>query len=574
MPIARVARKRAVTPVTPSPTIKALIKAFLDARFEKAQAISKPLKWKAVIARALAESPEDMTAVSMSVELLDYFGQTPLARKRLEELAPRAESRLREFVDRKGEPLSPAERSIVKRWVWILLQSASLDYRDMVLDRAEPLCQLCLTAINKLRVLPSYACFGTLSRIHYVMGLIHRERFNYPDAKSSFQRSLGLAWESLREKQGAGKEFRQSRWTDVTIARASGLGLGYVYHMDGQPDLAIPVLLSAKTMLARAGDTLLSNYVDLVYLDARRSAYGGDALPIDDAIEGLERCYKVFESRKHRLYCARAAYSLALAYSERARPDETKELTKQGWRDLERASELAMLLSSYAPADGAADRRHMLYARLCMSRIHRKAGRLPLAVETATAAIEDGGRAYNHIYAGLLIARAEAYLRLKQQDDAITDLNEALAQSKHSLRARAVCLLRLTEIHANLGHRTKAIGYFHDWKQISPHVSNVHLRSLEKAARAALNADTADFRLEMSAKSIDCKHEMKRLKWWLFTWATRDGAPVAEVMKRLDISDTSVANWKRKAEEFERTSASSASTPKTSTAGGGQKINR
>jgi hypothetical protein len=534
------------TNVKSSSKIPGLLREFLDARFEAAQVISRQIKWATVITRAVNEAPNAMMAVSMSVELLDYVGNTKAGRARLERLTPLAETRLRALVDGETKPRSHKERTILKRWVWLALQAAVLEYRAMVLNRAMYLCQLCEAAIDKLRIAPGYSCHGTRSRIHYTTGLIHRESFNYPEAKRSFLLSIELAWESLREKRGASaRVFRQSRWTDVTSARAAGLGLAMVYHMDGQPHLALPLLLLSKTLLARAGETLFGTYVDLVYLDARRSSSGADALKVDDAIEGLERCYGVFTKRRHSLYAARAAYSLSLAYSQRARPDESQPLTAAGREDLALAEQRTRDLNAFAPSDGAADQRPALYALLCMSRIERKRDNLDRAVQFATDGIARGGRAHNDIHVGLLIARAEALLRMNNTSGAKDDLTEALKRSQHSLRSRAVCLLRLTELEVRLGHRDVAAGHFERWQQISPHLSNVHLAQLQRTAQAALDLAPSDFTIGMAADEIDRKAIQDRLRGWFATWALKNGGSDVAAAARLGISREALRKWKK-----------------------------
>src|ERR1700730_13717293 len=79
-------------------------RSFLDARFEAAFDVAQTIDWPVVIARAYAQSPDEMTAVSMSSELFDYFGDVDGGRQRLVSLTPMAEQRLKTFVDDRRPP--------------------------------------------------------------------------------------------------------------------------------------------------------------------------------------------------------------------------------------------------------------------------------------------------------------------------------------------------------------------------------------------------------------------------------------------------------------------------------------
>ena len=200
------------------------------------------------------------------------------------------------------------------------------------------------------------------------------------------------------------------------------------------------VLLSAKNLLARFDEKRISTYVDLIYFDARRCAYGADGLVVDESIEGLKRCRKTFVDLDHQLYRARADYSLALAFSQRARLDETIPLTLRGEEDLKQAEYYAKELGDYGRTN--MDCRAELYASLCRSRIERKRNNFTEAVRVATEAIE-AGTMHPHLRVGALIARAEAEIGQEKADAAVTDFLDARDRCGSNLRSRAICLLRV-----------------------------------------------------------------------------------------------------------------------------------
>ena len=261
-------------------------------------------EWTKVAQKAAKGIPDALTAISMSAELSDYFGDFKRAENRLRDIHERAENQLRSLVDDRNVVIkSLEERRTSKRWAWIVIQQGMVHYRSAQFDRALSLFRLCESACLKaIQDIPHYSTYGTLAKIHYGIALTYRERANYRLAKRFFSSSLEFAWQSLSEKMGPEANetsFRQARWTDVSIARALSLGLGFVYHAEGQPSLSLAFLLAAKNALARLGEVLISTYTDLIYFNARRASEGGSPEVLDEAITGLNRCYKIFEAQGH-----------------------------------------------------------------------------------------------------------------------------------------------------------------------------------------------------------------------------------------------------------------------------------
>lgn len=527
--------------------LEGLRSELLDTHFERAQEQNNHIDWQEVIRIAKEQSvPEALAAISMSADLLDYFGQFAAAKGRLNPVAAEAERRLRSLVEqRKGRPRSNDDRKVLKCWVWILIQQAMVSYREIQFDRALRLLRICEDAIlGAIRAIPGYPCSGTLARINYSIGLVYRERFDFASAKKEFLKSIEFSWKSVREKSDKipGKPFQQPRWTDLAIAKSLALGLGFVYHSEGQPDLALPVLLSAKNLLARLEENLISTYVDLIYFDARRSAYGEDQAIVDESITGLERCYALFLDFGHDLYRARAVYSLALAFSQRARPDETKPLATSGEHDLKRAEKYADELMKYGVE--SSDPRAEAYSMLCRSRIERKRNHFLEAQSLATDTMRVVGDAHAHVYVSALIARAEAFLRLDKTNDALSDFHEAAERAMGNLRARAICLLRMAEIHAKKHNSRLASRCFEEWKQISPQISNAYLRRLECAAQTAIEAISSDFIVRVTDDHLDPEDLERRLHGFLARWAAPRSKSDQQAAALLGISRQTLVNWR------------------------------
>lgn len=522
--------------------VKELKKALLDVKFEKAMAHIKEIDWPAVTEAAMHEGAVDaITAVSMSCELLDYLGEFEECRDRLEPLALEAEQRIRGLIrGNTPSPKSLEERKIWKAWIWVLLQQGMMSYRELQFDRAWRLFLLCEEAIlGFIRSVPDYPCVGTLGRIHYCKGLVSREQFDFESAKKDFSKSIEFAWQAVQ------KQSEQRSWTDLTIARALALGLGFVHLSEGQPDLALPVLLSAKNLVARLGEKLIGTCVDLIYFDAMRSAYGDDESIVDESIIGLERCHSTFAECNHDLYRARASYSLALAYSQRARNDENKPLTAGAEALLTKAESYCKDLEEYGIS--AKDPRAEAFALLCRSRIARKRNHLAEAENLASEAMKVAGKACAHAYASALIARAEARERQNKTDGALEDFRQALERSLGSLRARAMCLLRMSEIYAKRGEFKPATRYFEEWKSIKPHISNAYLIRLEQQAQAAMQKSSDEvFAVRLTDDTLNPGKLEQELHLFFTKWVARRTKNDQEAADLLGVTRQTILNWRNK----------------------------
>jgi tetratricopeptide (TPR) repeat protein len=526
--------------------LQELHSAILGAQFDLARECCDRIDWPDVYQTAKEQGlPDSLAAISMSAELLDYVGDFPRAKERLSAVEEEAEQRLRLLVNEgRGRPKSIEDRRVLKHWVWIVIQLAMVSYREIQFDRTLRLITICEDAIlGSIRAVPAYPCSGTLARIYYVIGLVYRERFNFALAKQNFLKSIEFAWRSVREKaDGPSGDTRQSGWTDLAIARSLALGLGFVYHSEGQPDLALPVLLSAKNLLAHLNEKLISTYVDLIYFDARRSAYGSDREIVDESIEGLRQCHATFVDVKHDLYRARAAYSLALAYSQRARADETKPLNLSGEHDLAHAESYSNELAEYGAK--YRDSRAESYALLCRSRIERKRNHLAEAERLAADTMRLVGDTHAHVYVSALIAHAEAKARLGDLDAALADFQEASQRATGNLRSRAICLLRMAEIYAKTDRSKLASQCFQEWNQISSHVSNAYLRRLERTAEAAIGTASSDFVVRLTDNHLDREDLERGLHQFLTRWAESRTKSDQKAADLLGISRQTLLNWR------------------------------
>src|SRR6266481_7577843 len=169
--------------------VKRLRGALLKAQFSEALKCCNRIDWSRVYRRVKKSSAaEALAAISMSSEILDYFGKFKDAERRLKPIVAEAEKRLRSLIEHEFEkPKTALECREWKAWVWVLIQQAMVHYRKIEFDRALQLLTLCEEALlHSIRSHPKHPCDGSLARIYYVVGLVFRERFDFTSAKTNF----------------------------------------------------------------------------------------------------------------------------------------------------------------------------------------------------------------------------------------------------------------------------------------------------------------------------------------------------------------------------------------------------
>ena len=236
---------------------------------------------------------------------------------------------------------------------------------------------------------------------------------------------------------------------------------------------------------------------------------------------------------------------MALAYTQRARPDEFLPLTLAGQNDLDSAERLCGELERYAAETG--DSRSELYSLLCRSRIELKKGNPPSSAAYATKALDSGGDAHPLVRVDALIARAEANMRTVKSENwerAADDLEDAIKKNEGNPRLLAVCLLRLTEVYASTGRSTAAKEEFDKWLQLKPQISNWHVGRLERQALGALEKVSADFVVRRSAERLNPDDLERRLHGFLVEWALEHSETEKEGAALLGVSRQTLLNWK------------------------------
>jgi tetratricopeptide (TPR) repeat protein len=515
-----------------------LRKLLLAAQFDNALALVKTLDPDVLPCNQSELEPDEFLAAlqlrSMAAEVLDYWGDFKRAEDFIAAPASLAKPLLARLRTEKPHQINDGERRLLRQHVWVLLHAGMVKYRNGDLDKASELFNICDHVCEDYVVGPVDRAWGTRARIQYSIALIYRERSDFESARIGFTRSVENAYRSL-EKQPQ----ELSKLTYVAIAKNLGLGLAYIHSAVGRPDLAFPLLLSAKSILQPLGEKLISASVDMIYANVLRGIPDDSQGTMDDIIGRLQRCYEIFKNSGHKLYQARATYYLGVAYLQRARSDDAAALTDAAAKDLQRAQIFSDELYQYS--EQSEDRRSGLYLLVLKSRIQRKSGLLQEAEKSAGDVIGEVDKS-DGIYVDALVARGEARTRRGEFKRALEDFEESLKTTKNP-RIAALCLLHVSSLYARLGNDIVATQRMHEFEQVKASVTNVQIKLLEEQARAAIEANSRDLILRMTDTGLSKGKVTNRVRRFLAEWARKNSSNDQEAAQQLGISRQTLHKW-------------------------------
>jgi tetratricopeptide (TPR) repeat protein len=483
---------------------------------------------------ALAPSYVEELQLRASAALaFDAWGRYEQARSVIKEIGEGCRRQIDKRLETRPAPIPDHERNLLRWQVRVLLQLGMSEYRYEEHDKA----RLMFLACDK--ICRNHIGFAGQNRdlhaaVIYSLGLTYREKVETLAALKCFSESLELSYKAEREPH----------LPLNSIARAKTLSLGKAFcYLDlGRPDIALPLLVAAKTILQSSRDKLVSAYVDLIYANVLRIK-GGSAASTDEAISVLRRSHETFAAENHGQYRARAAYYLAVAYVHRARPDEDVSLTERGRRDLDQADHLANELEEYFERPGG--KRFKDYRLVLKSRIERKRDAFDLAEELATGVLQsEPSQVRDGVLLNALLARAKARERTGNLVGAGEDFKQALESTKNE-RNKAVCLLHLCRISALQGNNREATRCFVQFEEIKDSVTHGQIPVLERRARAAMEQGSKDLILRITDENIDFATVEQRMRRFLVEWAKSRATTETQAATLIGVSRQTLFNWSK-----------------------------
>jgi tetratricopeptide (TPR) repeat protein len=560
-----------------------LQKALESVNFDGARTILEGLNW------TLPYAPGDLASLrtmSIAVEVADYFGMYDVAREVLKTAGPECEKVVRDLYSGTGKPpAGRAEIELLKRQVWTAMHWGFSYYRTDQLQQAYSIFDLCREVVDRFLVPNDDPCFGTLARISYAMGLVHRESYDHVAARVQFTESVKLSWQHLENKLGlpSGEYAGAKAITDFHVAKCLALGLGWICYTEGLPYLARPFIAAARVLLAGTKDRIIKSYLDVVYASSQRAAFGDVTKDLDEAEKILLRAHGVFTGEKHHSYQMRAADELAMVYVQyghleeaEKRVQEVKTLASSPlnhrwlchayiiesriWRSRaeKEKRDAAIRRTEQISTDPQVRARNAdaidgLVAR--MERVARSHAEKALiasnnAIQQADALESRAGK-FNKIDA--LITRGEALLLLEKPKDAKIDFERVLKEASINEKVRSVCELHLAKTCIFEGDAGGAQRHYERWKTLKDKVENAWIKRFAAEIEKEVAA-LKDFVISWDTKSIDTKEVVARFHEFLARWATDKSAThsAESAAALLEIAKNTLRNWKDEPEKIKR----------------------
>src|SRR5207249_6339238 len=273
---------------------------------------------RSVDLQKLLQGTDDLLSLKikcLASEVWDYFGDYAEARKAIGTDGSDSVDAIRQA----SRPRTARDYTLLKQRIWAAIHWGYVSYRAYEYDKAKSIFEQCRNTLREHVATESDPCLFTWSRVWYSLGLVHRQSYEYSEAKRAFVKSIDYAWRELqrrftrRDLQG----YAEARaLTEYCVAKCLALGLGWVYYTESALEISEPLVLSAKVLLAGINDRIIKAYVDVIHGGIQRSAHADNRARLEEAISLLRGCYATFSQSKdhngHDAYKIRAANELAL----------------------------------------------------------------------------------------------------------------------------------------------------------------------------------------------------------------------------------------------------------------------
>lgn len=495
------------------------------------------------------ENPEHLPLLQslelrcLAAEIFDYAGKY----RHAADVIGQSGDQALDYLSSAPNLAQEENRLFYRQQVWTAIHLGYVQYRDGDFEKANVTFAICEKAVAVLISL-GYPCSGTMARLKYSQGLIHRERFEYASAKQCFTLCVKYSSAYLDGVLSAGSS--QSVVAEFQIAKALALGLAWVHCAEGNLHLAIPLLLAAKTTLARNRHAeLIHAYVDVIYCSVIRLG-SNDPQILNEAIKTLERSYAIFRRRHHESYGYRAAQELALAYMQQCRTVRDRERTK----DSQEKARSYVAQLSFDPRMRTQAIRYLLE-----SRIERDSNNPHRAKDYAQQALEVAQRAGIYgkaITVDAFLALGEADLQLGDPEKALGHFLEAFQLGFKNPAIAGRTLLFMAMAHAKAGRVRETLESWSQWQAIRPQIESAAVLDLEIRAEKELEPIARDFVLRLSDKDLN-KDTIFDVKDFLMRWAKSKSETNKQAATLLGITTQTLYNWEKQCFKQKNKKASS-----------------
>jgi hypothetical protein len=516
--------------------------------------------------RTRAEQIEYLKCLCVASEVHDYFGRYDDAGSTIATEFPRALAFMRDRRSLRGD-----EKKLFKQVVWLVVHQAHVEYRKSRHDAARQLLGECEEALNRQLVIEDeeaspggQPAYDIRCRVAYSQARVERQLQNLEEARGLYAAAIEFQYRRmesvLRSNKTQAEKDHEQRCSNYMIAKALGLGLGWISLKSGQLKRAHATIAAARALIHSTGDVILKGYADLLFAQALRARAGTNATALGQPIKILKGLVHG-PLKNHDQYRTRAQIELARAYHLLSCSPQLRE-TEPAAEALSMAKETLARLQAEAKAHPS----WTIFAKVLMSRILCREARkekdnsrqADLLTEAARGAMEAFDEARNTgekaFQVQSLMAQADVLLETAKTigDDAAVlaaeeKLRKALELARESPLDKAVCHLCLARVALRRGFASIASREFDLWLDCKGQIE--HGFALELAAEVEdeiLRSRDVDFVFrERGGLNYNDLHD--RLRRWLIERAhAKLGEDFANSLhNELGIAYQTGYNWRK-----------------------------
>jgi tetratricopeptide (TPR) repeat protein len=277
-----------------------------------------------------------LKARCVAAEALDHYGRWPEARRLTEPAAVLAQELVALSAKRAASVAAVENRDIAREQIRLYLAFVQAHfYRTHHYQLAQEAVLRCEEAVRVIRQEATYPCYGTMARIAFFLGRIHRQTGAYQQAEVAFRDAIGFldrraSHYLARHRECPSEVSLDKRNLEVASSKYKtavclALGLGWLCYSRGELGRALSYTVPAHVHVIDKTDGITVGYVDLIRGSVLRSRAGSDHELLDEAREYAHRAHDAFADAGHKFYQARAAYELANIAYQKGNGDEALE---------------------------------------------------------------------------------------------------------------------------------------------------------------------------------------------------------------------------------------------------------
>lgn len=474
------------------------------------------------------EEPEYWKARTMLYELSDIFHVDPDINQQTHDDGLVVYDELQKLSDRWEQSQRPTEfaRRLIREKVLFCSCAVNEIKRRGKREKAGRLfCWLLHFTERKLKT-AEMPCFGTRAYLSYHLATVYRILENHSNAEARYNETLKFYYERAESRRR--NDLDDSSFTTRRVAMCIGLGFGWVNLTRGYLRRAEHALLTARFLLARSPDPVVTHYIELLFGTVKRCRAGKDEDKLREAIRSLQAARQAFKDQKHLRYEARACWELALAFN----------LLEGEFGEADRHLKV---LEEYLEREDSAKWRANVH--ILRSRMQRNQDNYEEALSEAQTAYQKAQDCEEILpSADALITRGEAYFYLAEKTGqqrvkysrARADFEQALEMVQQKKqdepsesgttnpKIASVCEIRIAQCYARECNEKEAKVHFSAWKSLRPNVEHKWVRELAGEVNAEINKLKENFTISAKdPESWNYRERLAEMQQWLANQALR-----------------------------------------------------